>query len=76
MGNFSDFLFARPSFLEGMARIVDVRGVLNTYNTAASAQEADAIAMLADWSAVGQSIWDAIAVERSAQEAAIVKEKQ
>ena len=37
----TDFLFARPSVLEGIGRNIDLFGVLNKYNTSASSHEAD-----------------------------------
>ncbi len=52
----TDFLFARPSFLEGFARVVDLGGTLNTYNTSPSAAEADAAAIWADVRAVAGDI--------------------
>jgi hypothetical protein len=55
MGN-SDFLFARPSFLEGAARVIDASGSLNVYNSMPTGEEADALATWADWSAVGGDI--------------------
>jgi hypothetical protein len=30
----SDFLFARPSILEGIGRNIDLFGLMNNYNTA------------------------------------------
>ncbi len=69
MSHYSTFLFARPSFLEGMARIIDIGGVLNVYHTARTPQEADAIASACDWSAVGQDIMGAMEAERLAQAA-------
>ena len=56
----SEFLFARPSFLEGMARVVDWSGSLNRYNTMPSPEEADAVAMAADWAAVGEDLYRAV----------------
>ena len=37
----TDFLFARPSFLEGTARILDFGNVLNTYNCSPTPELAD-----------------------------------
>ena len=37
----TDFLYARPSVLEGMGRNIDLFGVLNTYNTSKDGNEAD-----------------------------------
>ena len=50
--NFS--LYAKPSFIEGVARLMDLCGVLNVYNTSKTSQEADYRAMLADWESLGQ----------------------
>ena len=36
MSYYSSFLFAEPSFLEGMARVVDFGGTLNEYNRSAT----------------------------------------
>lgn len=57
----SNYLFAEPSFLEGVARVFDPAGVLNTYNRMPSAQEADLAALRADWTAVGAQIAEAAA---------------
>lgn len=46
-------LYARPSFLEGLARLVDFTGSLNTYNSSNSPEEADSRALMSDWEAVG-----------------------
>lgn len=56
MGNFADFLFADPSFTEGAARLFDFGGTLQEYNTSPTPEEADALAMHADWTAVGETI--------------------
>lgn len=60
MSSFSSFLFARPSFIEGMARIWDFAGTLNVYNRSATPELADARAFQADWAAVGQDLWAAV----------------
>ena len=58
----SDFMFARPSFLEGAARIFDFGGTLNEYNydKFSSGTEADTAAIASDWAAIGQDMYDAI----------------
>jgi hypothetical protein len=56
MGGLSDFLYARPSFVEGAARILDFGNTLTEYNQALTAEQADAIAMRQDWAAVGKDI--------------------
>ncbi len=57
------FNHAQPSFIEGMARIFDFAGALNTYDvpkTEASKRRADVIALRRDWIAVGNHIRNAI----------------
>jgi len=56
MSELSTFLFARPSFLEGMGRLVDFAGTLNEYNCSPSARKADAIALWSDWTVVGNDM--------------------
>jgi len=52
----SGFLFARPSFLEGAARIIDVGNCLNSYNESLSEEQADYLAIKADWAMVCQDL--------------------
>lgn len=52
----SDYLFARPSFIEGVGRIVDLGGALNTYNKSRTPEEADARAVYEDWKALGHDV--------------------
>lgn len=67
-GNHSDFLFARPSFMGGMARILDFGGTLKEYNTSPNEQMADAKALSEDWKAVGDDLRSALAEYRSSLE--------
>ncbi len=53
MSDYSSFLFARPSFLEGMVRVLDMGGTLQEYNRALTPAQADALALYADAWAVG-----------------------
>ena len=48
----SDFLFARPSVLEGAGRVIDLFGVLQVYNSCDTPAEADATAMAQDIAAL------------------------
>ena len=52
-GNCSDFLFARPSFIGGISRILDLGGTLKTYNYSDCGETADSLAMAQDWKSVG-----------------------
>jgi hypothetical protein len=62
----ADFLFARPSFLSGLARTLDIHGSFDQYNVSRSEQEADFQALLCDWLVAQQDIdeaWTEIARE-------------
>ena len=52
----STFLFARPSFLSGMASVLDLGGNLKIYNESKTTNEADELAMKMDWLVVGDDI--------------------
>jgi len=52
----STYLFARPSFAEGFARLVDIANSLNTYNQSRNGEKADARAIYEDWKAVGHDV--------------------
>jgi len=56
MGSYSDFLFARPSFIEGGGRLFDFAGTLDSYNDTSTGEGADRRALGADWRAVGHDI--------------------
>ncbi len=60
MSNKSTFLFARPSFVEGVARVMDLGTTLQIYNESKTPEEADFKAMKKDWQAVGDDIVYAI----------------
>lgn len=57
----SNFLFVQPSFLRGMARVVDLGGTLNrrAYNSSKTAIEADSKAILSDWQVLADDIREA-----------------
>lgn len=59
-------LFAQPSFLEGLARAVDIGDTLTVYNNSESGAEADRHALRSDWQAVGQDLKQAMAEFRRA----------
>ena len=56
----STFLFARPSFVEGIARVLDMGDTLTEFNQSLHGSQADRIALASDWMAVGCDIRDAI----------------
>jgi hypothetical protein len=54
------FLFARPTFWSGMARVLDLSGSLNEYNYTSTPKVADFCAISSDWKAVGSDILNAM----------------
>ena len=58
----SDFLFARPSFWEGLGRLIDFGGTLTEFNDAPSGPQADRYAIAQDWRAVGDDLRNAMGV--------------
>ena len=56
MSNNSTFLFSRPSFIEGMARVVDLGATMQVYNDCETEKEADLKALKKDWGSVGEDI--------------------
>lgn len=49
-------LFARPSFFEGMGRVLDMGSTLQEYNRNVTPEEADRRAIEADWRMVGRDL--------------------
>src|ERR1700691_791656 len=47
--SWTDFLFARPSFLSGIARTLDLHGDFDQYNQSATGDEADLRGLISDW---------------------------
>jgi hypothetical protein len=56
----TDGLFARPSFLSGAARVLDLGGTFDDYNGSSSEQDADYRALQGDWAAIGSDLQKAI----------------
>lgn len=59
----SDYLFSRPSFLSGMARVGDLHAQYDAYNESPTPREADENATLSDWAALGNDMREAAAQE-------------
>ncbi|MBD1995147.1 hypothetical protein H6G00_00705 [Leptolyngbya sp. FACHB-541] len=53
LNGLTDFLYARPSFIEGIARLMDFGGTLEVYNTTLPREQVDGLALAADWMAIG-----------------------
>jgi len=56
----SDFLFAMPSTLSGVARSLDLGGTFDSYNSSHTEEDADRKALTADWRCVGKDLHDAM----------------
>ena len=61
MNDYAALLFARPSFLEGAARTLDMGNTFTQYNIMSSPEQADAAALRSDWQAVGDDLKQATA---------------
>ncbi|MDQ2732067.1 MAG: hypothetical protein M3Y56_10435 [Armatimonadota bacterium] len=57
--SYTSLLFAEPSFIEGVARILDFGNTLSEYNESPSSQEADSLALASDWQAINIDFEDA-----------------
>ena len=62
MNDFSTILFARPSAMEGSGRLLDFANTLTEYNASMTADQADHIAILADWKALNQDALASLAM--------------
>lgn len=56
----SDFLIGKPSFLSGMSRTLDLRGVFDDYNYSLTPEQADQIALFLDWYITSQDMQSAL----------------
>lgn len=59
MNDRTSFLFADPSFSEGVGRLADFSGALNNYNISRTPKAADRRAIRADWEVVGDDLREA-----------------
>jgi hypothetical protein len=55
----TDYLFARPSILEGIGRNVDLFGMMNNYNFSENGYETDRKALENDWNAIYGDLYNA-----------------
>ncbi len=62
MGDFSTFLFARPTAAEGVGRILDFGDTLTEYNRSPTDQMADLNAAWCDWLAVASDFRKAMSI--------------
>lgn len=66
MSDYTSFLYADPSFLEGAARILDFGDTLTALNESPTPEQADALALRMDWRAFGRDLARALgAYERT-----------
>ncbi|MBI4722765.1 MAG: hypothetical protein HY769_07215 [Candidatus Stahlbacteria bacterium] len=57
----SSYLFSCPSFLSGVAKVLDLGATFDEYNTSETTDEADYRAFLLDWSMVSINLKKSIA---------------
>lgn len=55
MGDTS-FLFAKPTFFEGLARTIDLGATLDEYNSSMTPEQADFLAIRNDWEVIGKDL--------------------
>ena len=72
----SSYLFARPSFIFGIASILDFGNTLTEYNYANSGDQADYLALRSDWYAIGEDIRTAMRILRSEVSATNVTQRE
>jgi len=53
-------LFATPTFLEGVARSLDLGNTFTDYNTSRGPSESDFLALRSDWRAIGEDFDSAL----------------
>lgn len=63
MNTYFEFLYARPSFVEGVARILDFGNTLNEYNYSRAPEQADFLALRADWRVAARDMGIALSEE-------------
>lgn len=68
MNRFTGLLYARPTFWEGIARILDFGDTLTEYNISSTPEEADLEALRSDWYAIGQDMMHAVEVAKADME--------
>lgn len=54
--SYTNILFPKSGFVRGMARVFDLFGALNNYNTSESSKQADSKAIYSDWISVGNDL--------------------
>jgi hypothetical protein len=59
--------FAKPSFIEGMARVLDLGSTMRIYNESPSPNQADIDAIRHDWQVVGEDIENSINIYEQRQ---------
>lgn len=58
----TDFLFAKPSFIGGLASVLDLGSSLMIYNESPIVKMADTLALKSDWQMTGEDIKSAMAI--------------
>lgn len=61
MSEMYSLLCARPSLIEGVARILDFGNTLTEFNQSLTPQQTDYLALRSDWRVVAGDLWSALA---------------
>lgn len=56
MNKLTGFLYARPSLIEGISRLIDFGNTLQVYNSSLSPEQADFLALSSDWYVIGDDL--------------------
>lgn len=59
----TDFLFAKPSWISGAGRAIDLWGVFEDFNDSPTEEIADERGLYADWRMVGEDLAEAMRQE-------------
>lgn len=60
MNTYSTYLFATLGLLGGASRTLDLSGTFDCYNISRTGEEADYLALWADWKAIGADFEDCL----------------
>ncbi len=60
-GSLSIYPFPKPSFLSGLARLLDVGGTFDSFYYLENGEEVDNIAIKSDWAMIGNDMKNALA---------------
>ncbi len=54
--SYTNLLYAKPGFLSGIARALDIAGIFDSYNDSPTGSMADYMAIKSDWKTIGNDL--------------------